>query len=120
MRSARSAPSAGIWSEIRVSRTKSHRNGNSAATQPLGVGWMPSGSKEISLASLAWAIVIMLTSGWVIRFSTTLRRSMARSGKRAGLVWLGFCTSPASMAAWSSVRSLAVVPQKCRAAASTP
>ena len=76
---------------------------------PLGVRFTVAASKGTALASVARSSLMMPSSA--MRFRTTLRRSIAFSGFFTGLVDTGFCTRPASIAAWSSVRFFAVVPQ---------
>ena len=70
-------------------------------TQPLRVGVTSFLSNLVVLAFLTWSGVISPSSA--IRLITTSRRSSAAARLSTGLWESGFCTKPASIAAWGRV-----------------
>ncbi len=82
-------------------------NGYLEPTQPLRVFCTLPSSNFVALACLTCCAVTIFSSA--IRLITKSRRSLAASGAETGLTRLGFCTRPASIAAWASVSLSAVV-----------
>ena len=89
-----------------------------ALAQPLGGGSVGTTATGCGVISASSASVTCPSS--CIRASTWLRRSKAASGFPMGSSFAGVCTSPASMAAWGSVRSAAFTLKYRRAAAWMP
>ena len=81
-------------------------NGYLVPTQPVRLGTTLLASNVVAFALAASPAETSPSSS--MRVMTTSRRSMAARGWCTGSVATGFWVRPASMAAWASVRSLAL------------